>query len=314
MLRGSIFEFLSNRILQTNALPLPTGLDIDLDQLQTSLHSAWATETLLLMTKLITREEELLRLSNNWDTIQVYYIFYHCTQALHIAKGHPRPQSHQSTQNIFQDYWTVRSLLLPPWSLAFGASGATNAPPEIIIDITLHPWSACVGNNTWNLAAKALKTTREEIKAQKLREKREFKQRQKRQLWRQREADRLAEGKTPRREPHFSLPMLNAEEKRRVDMRLRPYTVMDYLYRLRLKTNYEDSDMFTDGPEDRFCSRVVQNAFFRLASCTLFLHELAIRNLIGRDTFLSWTDEWIQRNLPQNADVGLASRRAQLES
>ncbi len=30
---------------------------------------------------------------------------------------------------------------------------------------------------------------------------------------------------------------------------MRPYTLLEYLYQLRLRCNYEDSAMFTDGPE-----------------------------------------------------------------
>lgn len=309
----NIYAYLKDRILQSNALPQTHSSNIDLEQIRSSLQSAWGTEALLLMTRRIVNEEELLRLSNNWSFIQIYYIFYHCTQALHVAKGHPRPESHPSTQNIFYDYWAARSIILPPWSLAYGRAGIINAPPGIVPDIFVHPWTVCEGNNIWSLASKALMTTRREALEEKYREKRELKRKQNRQAWNQKESDRLARGRKARRPPIFRLPKLTNSEKEHINGNLRTYTIMDYLYRLRLKTNYEDSNMFSDGPEDNNSSRYIRDALCRIANGTLFLHELAIRNLVGQESFLTWVDEWIQRNMPQNTTHGLGFRRRYLE-
>lgn len=308
-IRQSLYDFLATRIRQENALWNRSNIRIDIDKVRSSLHSAWGTEALLLMTGRIIDEEELLRLSNNWSAIQAYYVFYHCTQALHIAKGHSRPESHHTTQNIFFDYWGARPIYLPPWSLVFGVYGAQNTPPGFVADLSVHPWSSSEGSNTWNLALKALMTTRRERFEEKCREKRKLKKSQRRQTWRRQESSRLVLGRMPRQEPAFSMPILSTEEKARIDSELRPSTVMDYLYRIRLRTNYEDSNMFTDGPDDEYSSRHVRNAFCRLSSGTLFLHELAIRELVRRDTFLVWVDQWIQRNSSQNTRVGLSARR-----
>lgn len=311
-LRRNIYALLRGRILDGNALPQSSGAIIDLDQVRSSLHSAWGTETLLSMTCRIIDEEELLRLSNNWSAIQVYYVFYHCTQALHVAKGHPRPESHPSTQQLFYDYWAARSICLPPWSLAFGVDGAKNAPPGITADVSVHAWTACAGDNIWSLVFKALMTTRRERLDEKYRELRESKKRLKRRAWKRQEDGRIARGRKPRLEPNFPLPRLTEQEKEQADNRLRPFSIMDYLYRVRIKTNYEDSNMFSDGPEDNNSSRRIRSAFCIMASGTLFLHELAIRNLVGREIFLAWADEWIRKNMPQNLNYGLVTRRQYL--
>jgi hypothetical protein len=309
----NMYACLKDRIHQSNALPPTRNTNIDLAQVRSRLHAAWGTETLLLMTRRIVNEEELLRLSNNWSCIQVYYIFYHCTQALHVAKGHPRPENHPRTQNIFNDYWAGRSVILPPWSLAYGRSGTINTPPGIAPEVTIHQWTVCEGTNIWSLACKALMTTRREALEEKYREKRESMRRQNRQAWRQEENDRLARGRKARKQPDFRLPKLTSSEKERINESLRSYTFMDYLYRLRLKTNYEDSNMFSDGPENNNSSRYIRDALCRISNGTLFLHELAIRNLVGRDSFLTWIDEWVHRNMPQNTTHGLGFRRRYLE-
>ncbi len=82
---------------------------------------------------------------------------------------------------------------------------------------------------------------------------------------------------------------------------------MDYLYRLRIKTNYEDSNMFTDGPDDKGSSISVRNALCIIAGGTLFLHELSISNLVGKPTFIRWAQNWAEKNLPADAG-GLAKR------
>ena len=90
---------------------------------------------------------------------------------------------------------------------------------------------------------------------------------------------------------------------------MRPFTFMNYLYRLRLKTNYEDSNMFTDGPDDERASRYVRNALCCIASGTLLLYELIIRSLVGADTFDGWVDAWILHNLPEGYEGGLIARK-----
>lgn len=278
--QGNPYARLKNRILGASVLPQPANAKADLDQAKASLNIAWGTEALTLMIGRIAREEELLRLSNNWTTIQVYYICYHCTQAFHAAKGHPRPKNHPSTQNIFYDYWAKQRVCLPPWTLAFGSKGVINSPSHIKVNVSIHPWSSCDGDNIWSLAAKALMTTRRYGVADKCLDKREAKKKQSKKAWQLQEADRLSKGKKPRKLQRFRLPNLTDEEKERICVQLRPYTIMDYLYRLRLKTNYEDSNMFSDGPEDNISSTNVRSALCKIASGTLFLHELGIRNLV----------------------------------
>jgi hypothetical protein len=67
--------------------------------------------------------------------------------------------------------------------------------------------------------------------------------------------------------------------------------------------------MFTDGPEYENDSEYVRGYFCRIASGTLFLHELAICNLVGRGDFKNWVEEWISRNIPSGRNIGLVKRR-----
>jgi len=51
-----------------------------------------------------------------------------------------------------------------------------------------------------------------------------------------------------------ALSRLTDQEKGQLVTKVRPHSMMDYLYRLRIKTNYLDSAMFTDGPSDNLSS------------------------------------------------------------
>lgn len=308
MRRRNMNEVLANRIRASGVVDVPRRRVIDRDQVRSSIHTAWGTETLLQTTDRFANEDEILRLSNNWSTVQTYYILYHCTQALHGAKGHPRPESHPSTQNVFVDQWACRPIILAPWSLAFGYKGAINIPDGTPVDTKVHPWSNCDGINAWSVAVKALMTTRRETLADSITRRRESKKRDRKQAWREKERVRLARGRRPREQPQFPLPRLTREEQAAADRDKRAFTVMDYLYRLRIRTNYEDSNMFTDGPEEESDSRSVRNALCRIANGTLLLYELVIRSIVGADVFDQWVTDWTTHNLPERHDGGIIGR------
>lgn len=307
--RGRMYETIAQRIRVAGVLPDARRDVPELEQIQSSMHTAWGTETLLQATKRFANEEEILRLSNNWSAVQAYYVLYHCSQALHCARGHPRPESHPRTQNVFYDQWASRPLNLSPWSLGYGSKGVVNVPDGHVVDTAIHSWSNCEGDNILSLAAKSLMTTRREGMSEARKRLRERKLQQRKRDWRAEEDARIRDGRRPRKEPDFPLPHLTAEERAAVDRDMRPFTIIDYLYRLRLKTNYEDSNMFTDGPENENESRYVRTALCCIAGGTLLLYELVIRALVGSRAFDAWVEAWILRNVPDGYESGLVARR-----
>ncbi len=69
-------------------------------------------------------------------------------------------------------------------------------------------------------------------------------------------------------------------EKEDVHRRLRPFGLIDYLYRLRLRSNYEDSAMFIDGPEDEGPSEQVRSDLCLLAGSTSLVCEMYIMHIM----------------------------------
>ena len=89
---------------------------------------------------------------------------------------------------------------------------------------------------------------------------------------------------------------------------------MDYLYRLRIKSNYEDADMFTDGPWDTSQSAVFYRRLCALASATLFLTELSVMPIWGKARFLAYREGWMKSRAHKVTQQELLNRTSLLNS
>jgi len=254
-------------------------------------------------------DDEFVRLTNTWGVVQAYYVGYHTTQALIVARGDLRPSSHPRTQSMFGALWSSRKLELPPWTLGVGHGGPTNVPSSISIDPNIHGWSRCDNDSCWSLTAKAVRTSRDEKLKEAIRNKRFAKQRERSHDWDLQEAVRLADGKRARSNHPESLPLLTATEKIDVNRSVRTFTVLDYLYRLRIRANYEDVSLFTEGPSDDIASIQLNRHLRYIAASTSLVTELRIRELVGNTRFMSWADAFISHNVPARISIGIAMRR-----
>ena len=305
---GLIYTALAHKVVQSGCLTNPPKVTIDNNQISSSLRNAWGTELLINIGRHFVDEPELVKLSNNWSTVQAYYVLYHSTQAVAVAKGYMRPQSHPRTQKMFHNLWANRNLYLEPWTLSYGSDGARNIPSRITIDDTIHNWYHCSSDTAWSLACKALKTTREDKLTESVKKARENKKKEKIKILRQEEAERIRLGKRPKKTPNVRLPQLTTTEKLLVHKNESPTTIVDYLYRLRIRTNYIDSSMFTDGPENEHAPLQVRDDLSIIAGGTLLLAELAVSKIVGHDVFLKWINDWVSANVPDDASSGIRDR------
>ena len=310
--RRMAFEAIREQVLESDLLPVENS-EANLSQVQTSLQNAWGTELLLTLGEDLIRDEEVIRLSNNWNVVQGYYILYHIVQAVVVAKGNARPTSHPKTQQWYFQLFTRSRVCLAPWTLGFGSDGPVNIPEGVKANHRMHSWTACDDQSCWGLGCKALRTTREDAIPERRHTRRERKRTEKRRAWLDEEQKRLAAGRSPRVVPRFPLPRLTEAEKAEVNGRLRPYTLMDYLYRLRIRSNYEDSAMFTDGPEDDGPSEQVRHDISFLTGSAALLGELFVGRLVGAQQLGRWADEWLERNRPPDWSGGIVARRDLIE-
>jgi hypothetical protein len=284
---------------------------IDFDQVRRSLGNAWGTELLLALSGRYLADDEAVRIANNWAVVQTYYVVYHASQALAVAKGSPRPSSHPKTQGQFGSFWIDRTLDLSPWSLGVNSSGYLNCPAGATIDDSLHAWTACGPTTSLSIAAKAYRTTLNDKLTERRNDERGKKRAAIRKAWDDDERERLARGRKSRAPKTFPLPRLTPAERLAVDKRVPSVGLIHYLYRLRIKTNYVDSEMFTEGPQHEADSQIVHRDVQYITSSTLLLHETRIKHLVGDKQLQRWADAWLKSNSPGGVPpVGLAVRRS----
>lgn len=307
--QGERLADLANRIKGLKSLSDTPKAGIDENQVQRSLVNAWGSELLLGLAGAYGFEDELIRLTNNWGVVQCYYAAYHASQAYSVSKGGPRPDSHTKTQNEFMNHWVSRGLQLSPWTLGLDHTGYLNVPNGKLIDDKCSPWIGCNEQTAWDLYAKALRTTRQDRVDDALSDARDTKSKLRRKAWLDEETRRLTAGNKPRKAPSWPKPNLTADERKTTESRIRPFSLIDYLYRLRIKTNYVDASMFTEGPEDDQVSRTVHQDLQLICASNLMLHELHIGRLLSRGRILSWIDPWLGSNMPSGKTLGLARRR-----
>lgn len=304
---------LADRVQKSPSMADTPPGSLDYGQVRKSLANAWGTELLLALSGLYAVDDEIVRLANNWAVVQAYYVVYHATQALSAAKGFMRPDSHPKTQNQYVNFWIRRPLDLSPWTLAAGPGGWHNCPSGRSIDPDIHVWTACNTSTQLSLAGKAYRTTRDDDVQEAVDRLRERKRVERRKCWLVEEASRLEAGRKPKKEPKWPKPRLTEPERQAASRKVSPCGLIHYLYRLRIKTNYVDSSMFTEGSPDEARSTLVYRDLRYIASATMLLHELHIRHLVGKSRFTQWVDDWVSANAPAGGlQLALPVRRPHL--
>jgi hypothetical protein len=276
-------------------------------EVERHLRSAWGTELLLEMTGAFI-DDELVGLANNWTVVQSYYAAYHAFLALLAAQGAALPAHHEGTQRAWAIFWTGRRLDLPPWALGYGPKGCLNVPAGHVVNESIHSWVGVTNKTCIDLTFKALRTTRDEHVPEAVRRKREELRRDAQRAWRAAEEARLAVGRGPRKPQVFVLPRLTAGEQAQVRERVRARTLLDYLYRLRVKTNYEDAAMFVEGAGTTAASRAVFRALRDITAATLFVLELHVAALTGGTWLADLAAGWASDHVPSGDQRGVVAR------
>lgn len=171
---------------------------------------------------------------------------------------------------------------------------------------TVTPFRGCSAENSLAFANVALRTTRDDALERARRRKRADKREALKKAWNADEALRSQKGRQPRKRPTFPLPQLTAAEKTRLDTRLRAYSILDYLYRLRIKTHYVDAEMLIEGGDDQRARQFYVD-LRAIASSTMLVSEIRITRIVGLSPFEQWVQAWSAK-LPDTFDFGIRIR------
>ncbi|NIP37651.1 MAG: hypothetical protein GWO07_01145 [Candidatus Dadabacteria bacterium] len=172
--------------------------------------------------------------------------------------------------------------VISPWCISFDEKGFHNLPPGIFIDDHIHSWKKVDEQTALSLFCKALRTTREEY---------------------------ISESLTKRREKHArkketSTVKFTEEQKMQTIARVRPTTLMSYLFRLKRKTNYEQSSILALGPQNESQSKELRDNLSFIIASTLLVTEFIISRLIGEDIYYGWCREWGKYKAPAFDHIG----------
>jgi hypothetical protein len=69
-------------------------------------------------------------------------------------------------------------------------------------------------------------------------------------------------------------------------------------FRLRIKANYDEARMFTEGPENENVSTGVALDMDRIAAATMIAHEVRIGQLLGKKAIVDSARRWVNTNSP----------------
>ena len=296
------------------------GADIDLDAVLGCLNRAWGTELILATTSALASDSEVIRLANSWGSVQAYYALYGATQAVLVAEGRARPQNHETTRKAFVDLWVTRRIDLAPWTFALAEPGTRMADvdgfiggPGRPLDTSLHAWSSWGDEQCWDIAAKALRGVRKHHVDEQYASARTRKRAQRRKEFAADQDERVAQGKRALVRPPWwdKTPNLTSAEKAAIEMKTRPTTIIDHLYRLRIRANYEDTRVFSDGPDNDEAAAQWSRNLVAVTSASLLVHELRLLHLLGKRVVVTAADQWLARNRTSVAG-GLSQRRGML--
>lgn len=237
-----------------------------LEEIKKLLFNAWNSEIVLALPSSIS--PEFVKYANHWSPVQAYYAVYLAIQAFfRSVRLESPPNNHAKSLRTISEYVTRQNLFPPYWNVC--CSGAptlaevkhVNLPANEKIEMI-----SCLSSprfeEFWSWYAMLLRTTRE----------RQFK----RKL-----ADSGSRFKTKKgtRRKRFT-----PTQKARVLADLHATTVFDFVYRFRLRSNYEDADAFILGTTSNTDASEFNEALRHFTATTLFIIELQVVSRIGTQT------------------------------
>jgi hypothetical protein len=244
---------------------LPAPPRLDKNGLAKVLRHSWFTE--LAMIEAGKRPTSLFY-TNPWCMVQSYYAVYLAARAYFLATGRTVNSSHATTQRTLSvDLLQCKHRFPLPWcSVLTGDPAATplllaNSPS--IASLSLHnPLVSPYKTDPWQHYGLFLKTTRD------------------------RQLDKLISNW---KKDHQKKKISRAE-RRAVLGRLRATTFLDGLYRMRIRSNYQDIDSFAFGDATVEAGLELHQALCHIVHTSLLVFE----TLIAKTADRSWLDELVR--------------------
>lgn len=249
-------------VLSALGLRLARLSSYDVGVIKRFLFIGWNTEYLCNLNN--DRETEILKINNHWKPIQSYYAVYSIGEALaHCIDGY-NPESHTACIRKLNVY-LVEHVKIEPWSFAYKGTRRKGFE-QVNFPAGIKPVSALKRS-----AVQPLEMLATCLKA---------------------EHDNLIEGYDPK-------PLTKAQKKAGMKRKLKKdhdpgyTTVLDFLYRLRIKSNYKDAEIFIAQAPDHLIKGFSDNLSF-MVNATALLFESIIALRIGFENLEKIMNEYRQ--------------------
>lgn len=267
-IKGSVQKILLRRVSRRRA--------VDADAVKL-LRISWQTELAARALDIVSEDRDdklraaLMRISAQTLPVQVYYAVFNAARAQSILVGSPCSTHRQ----VHDDFFTNRARWAPgPWGVTF-VGDPERLPtcltePRLTIDLSFNTLRR--GLPAQNYLGAALRMTRR------------WQLDEQRTVW-------LKDGRnrSKRGESYKVLPSRGRQE---ILQRLRPTTLMDFVYHMRCRSNYKSSDEYGSDADDFAIARFTNGLHYLLGS-GLLLYETEIAKLIGSSEFGRLCDAWM---------------------
>jgi hypothetical protein len=253
------------------------------------LQISWASQIQLRFPRYV--RNPYLTYTNAWAPVHAYYSVYMAMQAWFGAQGQASMvDDHTSSLRTISRDIVDRQLFPLPWSVAcrglpqLGDARYLGLPPDIDptspVEVLSNPSVA----DFWPRYCTLLATTRARRLERVLQE------------WKRR----------------HSRKAMYSEEKRQAEDNVWATTLFDFLFRLRVRSNYRDVSSFVMSQVDDYWHDQFLRALIRVTDATtLLLYSLVIRTL-GPDLYVRALEEFLGDEAPAGPARFLPDRMAQL--
>jgi len=242
------------------------------EKIRSLLLNSWNSELLLNLPLLF--QEDFLKFSNHWSPVQSYYSIYLSLRALIVGKNISARGDHSTTLNVVSSNFIQGEKLIPfPWNLLLdcdtycGLKGNQNINQINPLENPFHFRNNL--NKLQDFMCLFIKTTRERIIKEKCQE------------WKEKNPIK----NKPRKR-------LSPGVKESLSKATRATSLFDCLYRLRIRSNYHDVDIFILGssaPETRLYFQAICN----ITDKTLFILEKYLWDYLGKHTMGNIVNDYL---------------------
>lgn len=253
------------------------------DRLSQILRNAWMTEVL---TRLATVSPQYASYANLWLPVQAYYSAYLGLRALFLACGRQVPNDHANTlRTIARDIERRPGLFAFPWrTICTGNPNSNqveyhNLPAGVVIGMA----SSLANHHNVEFAdsyGMLLRTTRK----------------------------RLVDACCEKWKKDNCRQRIPGSERIRIAANLAPTSLFDFLYRMRLRSNYSDADSFLLTLHLENDAQELSSAIVNIVWHNAFMIELLICRYLGKNAFTRIVDEFRKHDTSGTATRTVCAR------